>query len=152
MIFRRHVSGVIPALVFITSKGAASPTVAHSPPRLSRIVAVATGVALGGTAGYFLGRHFARSSLCEGCSTSVNHDGYLGGGLAIGALVGGSVGWYVTRTHTAARFRVGRAGYLTNVEPTERSSDCSLRSLCLTRSQVSSRRWMATGIDLKPES
>src|SRR5262245_9652153 len=73
---------------------------ARAPPgshgALRRVITTAFGVAIGRTAGYFIGRRLARPSLCDGCSTSVNHDGYIAGGMVIGAAIGGTVAWYLT--------------------------------------------------------
>ena len=88
-----------------------------------RVIAATVGVVAGGLTGYLVGRHLASPSLCEGCSTSVNHDGYLGAGLAIGAVAGGVVGWYVAAPRHAGSVRVLPASSLTNVAADKRSTD-----------------------------
>ena len=88
-----------------------------------RVIAATVGVVAGGLTGYLVGRHLASPSLCEGCSTSVNHDGYLGAGLAIGAVAGGVVGWYVAAPRHAGSVRVLPASSLTNVAADKRSKD-----------------------------
>lgn len=98
-----------------TALAGQSPPPAHH--GLRRLAAISIGVIAGGTAGYLIGRHLARPSLCEGCNTSVNHDGYLGTGLAIGALAGGATAWFLTRPTHAAAVRVRPASYLTGAAP-----------------------------------
>lgn len=106
MAFRR---GLPIAALLAWSHAPLSSAVAQTGPsnRLRRTAAVTAGLVTGGIAGLLIGRRLARPSLCEGCITSTNHDRYIGGGLAVGALVGGGLAWYVTRPRHAADFRVG---------------------------------------------
>jgi membrane protein YqaA with SNARE-associated domain len=100
-----YVALIATALNFASPRVADSQTAPRSHSTIRRVIATSTGALLGGTAGYLLGRHYARQSECNGCSA--NHDGYLGGGLALGAVVGGTVGWYLSRPSTPEPRRVG---------------------------------------------
>jgi hypothetical protein len=100
-----------------SSIAGAQPTPATHP-RVRRAAAVAVGVVAGGVAGLFIGRRAARASLCEGCVTSANHDGYIGAGLALGALSGGALAWYVTRPRREVASRVSSPSYLRTLHPT----------------------------------
>ena len=107
---------------------APSALVGQSPPPsnhhgLRRVAAITVGVIAGGAAGFLVGRRLARPALCDGCTTSANHDGYIGGGLAIGAIAGGTVAWYLTKPRHAAAVRVRPASYLTGAAPAKRSKE-----------------------------
>ncbi len=125
------------ALTFMASfplraQSASAPPATHH--TWQRVGAIALGLAVGGTTGYFIGRHLARQRVCTGCATSTNHDGYIGGGLALGAGVGGVAAWYLTQPRTPSTVQVRRAGYLTGAEADKRVAEAAAARLHLMNS------------------
>ena len=115
-------------LIFVASSPASAQSTSMPPAThhvWRRVGVVVLGVAVGGTSGYLVGRHLARQPDCAGCATSTNHDGYLGGGLALGASVGGLAAWYITRPRPTSTVQVRRAGYLTGAEADKRAMEAA---------------------------